>query len=93
MPSKKVLGCRNIGRLDISNFDEKSIDLVQQSLYTFKTGDTICLYHENVYHTSYVAQQLYCFDLYQVHKKKISKDITFQIPQLQLKMKPGHNYV
>ena len=72
----KTTYCRNIGRLDISNFDEKIIDLMQQrSLYNFKTGDTICFYHEKAYNTCYEALQLYCFDLYQVHKKEISKGL------------------
>ena len=32
----KTTYCRNFGRLDISNFDEKIIDLMQQrSLYNF----------------------------------------------------------
>ena len=88
----KTTYCRNIGRLDISNFDEKIIDLMQQrSLYNFKTGNTICFYHEKVYHTRYEALQLYCFDPYQVHKKKISKGL--HIPEsaiaVTLKMKPG----
>ena len=59
----KTTYCRNIGR-----FDEKIIDLMQQrSLYNFETGDTICFYHEKVYHTRYEALQLYCFDPYKVH--------------------------
>ena len=88
----KTTYCRNIGRLDISNFDEKIIDLMQhRSLYNFKTGDTICFYHEIVYHTRYEALQLYCFDPYQVIKKKNSKGL--HIPEsviaVTLKMKPG----
>ena len=72
----KTTYCRNIVRLDISNFDEKIIDLMQQrSLYTFKTGDRICFCHEKVNHTCYEALQLYFFDLYQIHKKKNSKGL------------------
>ena len=63
----------------------------QRSLYNFKTGDTICFYHEKVYHTCYEALQLYHFDPYQVYKKKISKGL--HIPEstiaVTLKMKPG----
>ena len=63
----------------------------QRSLYNFKAGDTICFYNEKVYHTCYEALQLYCFDPYQVHKKKISKGL--HIPEsaiaVTLKMKPG----
>ena len=88
----KTTYCRNISRLDISNFDEKIIDLMQErSLYNFKTVDTICFYHEKVYCTCYGALQLYCFDPYQVHKKKISKGL--HIPEstvaVTLEMKPG----
>ena len=64
---------------------------MQQSLYNFKTGDTICFYHEKVYHIRYEALQLYCFDPHQVHKKKISKIL--HIPEstiaVTLKIKPG----
>ena len=88
----KTTYCRNIGSLDISNFDEKIIDLMQQrNLYNFETGDTICFYHEKFYHTRYEALQLYCFDPYQIHKKKISEGL--HIPEstiaVTLKMKPG----
>ena len=56
----KTIYCRKIGRLDISNFNEKIIDLIRQrSLHNFKTGDTICFYHEKVYHACYEALQLY----------------------------------
>ena len=89
--------CRLIGRLDISNFDEKIIDLMQQrSLYNFKTGDTICLYHEELYHTCYEALQLYCFDPYQKHKKKISKGLHIPESAIALKMgclNQGKNFV
>ena len=45
----KTTYCRNIHRLDISNFDKKITDLMQQrSLYNFKTSDTICFYHESL---------------------------------------------
>ena len=70
----KTTYCRNIGRLDISNFDEKIIDLMQQrSLYNFKASDTICFYNEKVYHTCYEALQLYCFDCIKYIRKKLSK--------------------
>ena len=63
----------------------------QRGLHTFKIGDPICFYHEKVYHTSYEAMQLYCFDPYQVHKKKIIKGL--HIPEstiaVTLKMEPG----
>ena len=69
---------RSIDGLDISNVDEKIIDLMQQrSLYNFKTGYTICFYHEKVNHTRYKALRLYYFDPYQVHKKKLAKDFIF----------------
>ena len=63
----------------------------QRSLYNVETGDTICFYHEKVYHTRYEALQLYCFDPYKVHQKKISKGL--HIPEsaiaVALKMKTG----
>ena len=62
----------------------------QRGLCNFKTGDTICFYHQKVYHTRYESLQLYCFDQFQLHKKKISKGI--YIPEstsaVTLKMKP-----
>ena len=65
---------------DISNFDEKIINLMQQrNLYNFKIGHAICFYHEKVYHTRYEALQLYCFGL---HIPESAIAIT-------LKMKPG----
>ena len=44
----------------------------QRSLYTFKTVDTICFYHDKIYHNRYEALQFYYFDPYQLHKKKVT---------------------
>ena len=57
----------------------------QRSLYTFKSGDTICFYHEKVYHTCYETLQLPRFDRYQVHKKKIGQGL--HIPESTIAVK------
>lgn len=85
---------QNIGRLEIDNFDEHAIDLTKKTMYSFENGETICFYHEKIYHTRYEALQTYCFALYQLHKK-ISERV--YIPDLviteTLIMKPVKNVI
>ena len=79
----KTTCCRNIGRLDTSNFDEKIIDLMQKrSLHTFKTSDISAFIMRKftrhaMKHCRYVLTHI------KYIRKKLAKDFIFQNPPLQ----------
>ena len=87
----QTIHCKIKGRFDMSDMNQENVELLEKKTgYVKNICGKIYHHHEKAYNSRYKPLQLYCYDAFKLHKKKISIGLRKTDSELaaNLKIKP-----
>ena len=87
----QTIHCKIKGRFDMSDMNQENVELLEKKTgYVKNICGKIYHHHEKAYNSRYKSLQLYCYDAFKLHKKKISIGLRKTDSELaaNLKIKP-----